>query len=313
MKSFFKQDAESLKKLSGKKFLITGGNGMLGGSFINQLTKNVANVKVYSFNKKTLDVSNEESVNKHLDIKPDYIIHCAALVNADECEKNNEYGKKVIVDGTKNILNYAKKSNSKIFYPQSFLIYNDVNDIIDEDTNPIPLSKYGEFKLEAENLIMQSPIEYLSVCMGGFFGGYQNDNNFVGKIIPYISNLIKKKKNSIEIGNRIWQPSYTEDLAYNSLILLSNSKNGKYCMASHGSCSFFELTKKILQILNIKKLIEVISVDANILAQKEVAARPLSAIMTNYKLFNEGLDRQKKWEVSLEDYLDTQYFRNLFK
>ena len=132
MKTFLEQDIESFKLLSGKKFLITGGKGMLGSSFVNQLSKNVKNAKVYSFDKKNLDVSNINSVNKYLDIQPDYIIHCAALVNADECERNYENGKKIIVDGTQNIIDFAKKTNSKIFYPQSFLIYNYTSKIIDE-------------------------------------------------------------------------------------------------------------------------------------------------------------------------------------
>ena len=313
MKTFLEQDIESFKLLSGKKFLITGGKGMLGSSFVNQLSKNVKNAKVYSFDKKNLDVSNINSVNKYLDIQPDYIIHCAALVNADECERNYENGKKIIVDGTQNIIDFAKKTNSKIFYPQSFLIYNYTNKIIDENTKPMPLNKYGKLKLEAENSILRSSLEYLSIRMGGFFGGFQKDNNFVGKITTHISNLIKNKKKSIEIGDRVWQPSYTEDLAYNSLLLLSKEKIGQYCMASHGSCSFFDLTKKIINILKIGNLFEVNSVSAEILAKKEIAVRPISAIMNNNKLIKEKLDRQRKWEVSLEEYLDSPYFRNLFK
>ena len=84
-------------------------------------------------------------------------------------------------------------------------------------------------------------------------------------------------------------------------------------MASHGSCSFFDLTKKIISILKIENLFEVNSVSAEILAKKEIAVRPISAIMNNNKLIKEKLDRQRKWEVSLEEYLDSPYFRNLFK
>ena len=32
----------------------------------------------------------------------------------------------------------------------------------------------------------------------------------------------------MEIGDRVWQPTFTDDLAYNSLILLANNKSGKY-------------------------------------------------------------------------------------
>ena len=37
-----KEDINSLKNLSGKKFMITGGNGMLGDAFLDQLNKNIS-------------------------------------------------------------------------------------------------------------------------------------------------------------------------------------------------------------------------------------------------------------------------------
>ena len=116
----------------------------------------------------------------------------------------------------------------------------------------------------------------------------------------------------MEIGDRVWQPTYTNDLAYNSLILLANNKNGKYNMASHGSCSFFELTNELLKILNIEKVFTINRISAKILNEREVARRPLSVVMSNSRLKQENLDRQRDWEISLKEYLKKPYFKNLF-
>ena len=312
MKSIYNQDRDYLKSLNGKKFLITGGNGMLGNSFLNQLKINIQNPKIYCLNKLELNVSNFNSFNKYIDLKPDFIIHCAGLVNADFCEKNKEDGRVNILEGTKNIMKYAKINNSKVFYPQSFLIYSDTNKTIDEDTIPRPLSVYGNLKLEAEKIVLDSSENTISVRMGGFFGGEEKDTNFVGKIIPHISKLIKQGQREIEIGDRVWQPTFTDDLAYNSLILLANNKRGKYNMASHGSCSFFELTNELLKILNLKKIFTLSQISAKILSKREVARRPLSVIMNNSRLRQENLDRQRDWKISLKDYLEKPYFNNLF-
>ena len=312
MKSIYNQDRDYLKSLYGKKFLITGGNGMLGNSFLNQLKVNVLNPKIYCLNKLELNVSNFNSFNKYIDLKPDFIIHCAGLVNADLCEKNKEDGRVNILEGTKNIMKYAKINNSKVFYPQSFLIYNDTNKTIDEDTIPRPLSVYGNLKLEAEKIVLDSSEDTISVRMGGFFGGEEKDTNFVGKIIPHISKLIKQGQREMEIGDRVWQPTFTDDLAYNSLILLSQNKRGKYNMASHGSCSFFELTNELLEVLNLKKIFNLSQINAKILSKREVARRPLSVIMSNNRLKQENLDRQRDWKISLKEYLEKPYFNNLF-
>ena len=305
-------DKIRLKSLSNKKFLITGCNGMLGSSFLSQIKTHINNPQIYCFDKSKLDVSNINSFTKYKELKPDFIIHCAALVNADYCEKNKEEGKINILNGTKNIVNFAKINNSKIFYPQSFLIYDETNEIVNEDTIPKPLSEYGELKLEAENITLESSGNNISVRMGGFFGGEKKDNNFVGKIIPHISRLIKQGEKKMDIGDRIWQPTFTNDLAYNSLLLLANNKSGKYNMASHGSCSFFELTHEILKILNITEIFAINKISAKILNKRELAKRPLSLIMTNNRLNNENLDRQRDWKISLKEYIEKPYFKNLF-
>ena len=228
------------------------------------------------------------------------------------CEEDKKKGKANILEGTKNIINFAKINNSKVFYPQSFLIYNDTNKLIDENTIPKPLSEYGNLKLEAENIVLNSSSNAISVRMGGFFGGEEKDNNFVGKITSHIAKLIKAGENNMEIGDRVWQPTFTNDLAYNSLILLANNKNGKYNMASHGSCSFFELTNELLKILNIEKVFTINRISAKILNKREIARRPLSVIMSNSRLKQENLDRQRDWEISLKEYLKKPYFNNLF-
>ena len=312
MTSIYRQDQTYLKNLSGKKFLITGCKGMLGNSFLNQLKTHVQNPKIYCFNKSELNVSDTKSFNRYKDLKPDFIIHCAALVNADLCEEDKKKGKVNILEGTKNIINFAKINNSKVFYPQSFLIYNDTNKLIDENTIPKPLSEYGNLKLEAENIVLNSSSNAISVRMGGFFGGEEKDNNFIGKVTLHISKLIKQGKKTMEIGDRVWQPTFTNDLAYNSLILLANNKNGKYNMASHGSCSFYELTNELLKILKIEKKFTVSRISAKILSKREVARRPLSVIMNNSRLRQENLDRQRDWKISLKDYLEKPYFNNLF-
>jgi dTDP-4-dehydrorhamnose reductase len=312
MKSIFNKDKDYLQNLSGKKFLITGGEGMLGDSFFNQIKTHIQNPKIYCFNKSEFNVSDSYSFEKYENLKPDFIIHCAALVNADLCEKDKEKGRINILEGTKNIINFAKINNSKIFYPQSFLIYNDTRKLVDENTIPRPLCEYGNFKLEAENIVLNSSNNSISVRMGGFFGGEKKDNNFIGKITSHISKLIKQGKKEMNIGDRVWQPTFTKDLAYNSLILLANNKSGKYNMASHGSCSFYELTNELLKILNIEKKFSVNRISAKILSKKEFARRPLSVVMNNSRLKRENLDRQRNWKISLKDYLEKPYFNNLF-
>lgn len=301
-----------LAKLANKTFLITGGEGMLGRAFSAQLQHLVPTATVHCLSKTQLDVRRFEAFVPYAWVRPDYVVHCAALVDADYCEDHVDEGKVSIVAGTQHVVEFTHRCGAKLLYPQSFLIYDGVGPLIDEQTEPHPLGIYGQLKLEAEKFVLEESVNALSVRMGGFFGGEAADNNFVGRITPHLAKLIREGVSSIEIGNRVWQPTYTRDLAANSLLLLAADQAGKYCMASHGSASFYELTVEVARQLGVEDKIDIRCIDAGRLAAKERARRPQSAIMRNKRLQVENLDRQRPWQLSLAEYLDQPFFRKMF-
>ena len=284
---------------------------MLGIAFRETLDRFVNNCNMLALTKQQLDITNRTQVLKYVNEKPDVIIHCGCKVDADFCETHKDESYKVIVKGTLNIIELARLTQAKVIYPQSFLIYDGSILPINEETKPAPLCTYGKHKLQAEKFVLKNLPDALIARMGGFFGGREKDKNFVGKIISHIASLINNKESSVEIGNRVWQPTYTDDLAFNCLMLLNEGKSGKYNMASHGQASFYELTKEIVSILGIKKRIKVISVDASRFSKKERAKRPILATIENRRLINEGLDYQRRWRDSLRDYLNHRYFKSL--
>lgn len=307
----FKKD--SFESLSRKNILITGAYGMLGLAFKEIINHHIPTAKVFAFSKNMLDVADRKKVLECEYLKPDFIIHCAALVNADYCEEHEEVAYNVIVKGTKNIIELAKICGSKVFYPQSFLIFDGKELPITETTIPNPLCIYGTLKLKAEKMLLEKLPDSLVVRMAGFFGGREVDKNFVGKIIPYMAKLINEGQISMEIGDRVWQPTYTNDLAYNSLVLLANNKSGIYCMASHGEASFFDLTCLIVETLGISDQLKLNKVSSLLVSKNEKAKRPEVAFIENERLKNENLDLQRIWHESIIEYLDHPYFLNLFK
>ena len=254
---------DSISLLNKKTILLTGSNGMLGTSFEQIIKEKSPDTNLISPSKERMDIINKEQVLSYADEQIDIIIHCAAKVDAEFCEKNSKKSSEIIVEGTNNIIDLASITNAKIFYPQSFLIFDGKSQPIIENTKPVPLCRYGQDKFLAEKNILKNHSNSLIVRMGGFFGGYEKDKNFVGKIIPHLSKLIETGEKQIDVGDRIWQPTYTNDIAYNSLVLLSKNKNGVYNMASHEQVSFYDLTLKIASLLEINDKIIDISCGAN--------------------------------------------------
>ena len=302
---------KELLGLSGKTILVTGCEGMLGTAF-TEILKNLTDVNLEACGHHHLDVTDYKSVLQFADVSPDIVIHCAAEVDAERCQKSPDECHKVQVEGTRNIVALSKATGAKILYPQSFLIFDGSVIPILETTSPSPISIYGKYKFEAEQIVRGETDGSLVVRMAGFFGGEEKDKNFVGKFVRQIRRLIIEGVKSYEVGDRVWQPTYTNDLAFNSLLLLSGNKRGVYNMASHGTASFYELAKAIVYDLRLNNLISIIPVTETEVTGSELAPRPAVGMMENRRLISEGLDFQRPWREALTDYLRRPYFQKMF-
>jgi dTDP-4-dehydrorhamnose reductase len=300
-----------LEVLSGKTVIVTGADGMLGRAFVEALS-GIPGLCVNALGHAQLDVTDREKVLGLVDVAPDFIVHCAADVDAERCESNPKRCWDVQVSGTGNVAELASSSGSKVLYPQSFLIFDGREVPIVEDTPPVPLSVYGRCKYEAEELLRSRVPGALVIRMGGFFGGDEKDKNFVGKFVRHLHHLIADDVRSFEVGDRVWQPTYTLDLAQNSLLLLAHSKEGIYNMACHGRASFHELAAACVEELGLGHRISIVPVSEAEVVDTERAHRPAIGVMENRRLQAEGLDRQRPWRQALAQYLSRPYFRSMF-
>jgi dTDP-4-dehydrorhamnose reductase len=302
-----------ISHLSNKKVMVTGADGMLGRAFRAELTKHYPLAKVFAFPHEALDVTDRQAVLKHTYESYDFIIHCAADVNADRCETFPDRCHQIQVQGTQNVLELAAATNSKVFYPQSFLIFSGGDTLIDENTLPDPKSVYGRCKLDAEKLILSVQPNALVVRMAGFFGGDEKDKNFVGKFTRHLVSLLNETKSTYPVGDRVWQPTYTEDLAKNSLLLLDRDMRGVWSMGSVGEASFYDLAKECVRLLGFDHRIEIIPAEKNKIQAEDVARRPERAVLSNQRLIESGFFLQRPWRNSLADYLARPWFQSLFK
>jgi dTDP-4-dehydrorhamnose reductase len=289
------------------RILVTGGKGMLGSAFSQFCDKFGADIRAPG--KDELDVRDERAVAKWAAwVDGGWIIHCAALVDVEACAKYPEDAYAAIVSGTRNIVELAKQSHAGLLYPQSFLIYDGGTNPILETESPRPLSRYGGLKYLAESIIADSIEAPLIVRMAGFFGGGAIDKNFVGRIVPAMFAAITRKEASFEVGTRIWQPTWTRDLAFNSLQLISSGASGMYHMASHGQASFAEIAGEIVEALGWRRHLTVVAVDPSVMGAAELGRRPEAAVLDCSRLVIDGLDFQRPWRDGLREYLQSPFF-----
>jgi len=299
--------------LANKRVLITGANGMLGRAFQAVLASAYPSTVVLARTRQQLDVTLRDQVLAEHVHQIDAIIHCAADVNADRCEVMAEQCRAIQVDGTRNVIDLARASNATVFYPQSFLIYGESTADVDENTPPDPKSTYARCKLEAERLLASSGVRSLVVRMGGFFGGEERDKNFIGKFARKIQTLLHDGVDTYGVGTRVWQPTFTEDLARNSLLLMDSAQSGVWCMSCEGHASFHELACHCIRVLKLDRQIKITPIEAHAVETPDMAYRPNRVTMSNSKLKHAGLYGQRRWQDAIAEYLSRPWFQSLFQ
>lgn len=281
----FKYTKDLFKELENKNIFVTGGTGFFGiwiiESFLYLNKKLNLNSKITIL---TRDKSNFLSKNKHLskiseiefvegDIcsfrcenqKYDFLIHAAAQASADLNKNAPLEMIRVIVDGTRNVLDFASRNNvSKLLFVSSGAIYGKlpytVSHVSEEDNFAPsvndPLSAYGEAKRLAELLcvIAASQSKNLEVKIARCFA-------FVGPYLPLnthfaIGNFIQNSILGEDIiikgdGSPRRSYLYSSDLIIWLWTILLKGRNAEvYNVGSDESISIGELANLVAKLSN---------------------------------------------------------------
>ena len=297
------------------KIVITGSEGMLGCAVSDVLS---ADYETKPYTHKELDITKKECYeNLSEGGKPDVIIHCAAYtnVNGAQLDVNRDNVLQTNVLSMIKLCEYCNKNNVKLIYPQTFLVLNTKQDPYKPVQNFFSINKdevfgnYAKSKYEAEKIILRHlrPNQRMIIRLGGFFGGgEQGDKKFVGlflnKLIP---DLINRKADSIEIGDRIWQPTWTIDIANVIKYVVINKWKSFYQYAGYDIISFAEFAQMLLHIIGDQK-INIITVPTDKIEASVNAPRPGKVILESSKeLIEAGLVYPLK--PRLRNYLSSEW------
>ena len=143
---------------------ITGASGMLGTSLINCLnskfnifaTSRDIGLIIKNVNWHCFDLSDLIELEVWLyKIKPDVLIHCAAIVNVDECELNQDFAYHLHVKTTEIISNYFKINNGHLIYISTDSVFDGTQkEPYSEKDTTNPLNVYSRTKLIGERPVL---------------------------------------------------------------------------------------------------------------------------------------------------------------
>ncbi len=160
-------------------FLVTGASGLLGLNFAlavdgrkHQVTgvDNRNPLSWVNFKTRQADLT-EPSILERLvaEIKPDVILHCAAMANVDECEKRPADAQQVNATLPGEIAATAKKHAIKLVHISTDAVFDGQKGDYTENEEPKPLSIYAQTKRDGELAVLEANPDAL-VARVNFYG-----------------------------------------------------------------------------------------------------------------------------------------------
>ena len=104
-----------------KKMLVTGGSGFLGSRVVKYF---FGKYEIFAPTHQQMDITDRENVEKVMEaFKPDVVIHCAAMADVGQCQREPDLSWAKNVDGSVNVAAAAGKVGAKCLLCSSDQVY----------------------------------------------------------------------------------------------------------------------------------------------------------------------------------------------
>jgi len=249
-----------------KKVLLTGANGLLGQKLIQLIQDNpdyklIATGRGENRNPETekgkytyisLDITNREAVLDTLrTLKPDFIIHTAAMTNVDQCEQEKEGCWKNNVEAVEHLVEAAEENRAFLIHLSTDFIFDGIAGPYKEEASPNPISYYGESKLEAERVVKAAKTKWAIVRTVLVYGLAHDMSR--SNIILWVKNSLEAAKN-IQVVNDQWRtPTLAEDLALGCFLIMQTQSEGIFNISGKELLSPYQMAIMTADFFDLNK------------------------------------------------------------
>ena len=163
-----------------RKLLVTGANGFVAGSVLAQAGETW---QCYGISRGS-SPAQHQNLHWHVcdsltaapwaelfrELRPDVVIHTAALADIDFCQANAGAAREVNVEFTRTLANLCADFGSRLVFCSTDTIFDGERAPYNEADAPVPVNFYAETKIEAEQIVSalgaQAVIARLSLVVG---------------------------------------------------------------------------------------------------------------------------------------------------
>jgi len=279
-----------------KRILLTGADGMLAADLAGYLATQ-AGWEMTALTRAQLDITRRADVASALSaLKPDAVIHAAAMTNVDDCENRRDEAFRVNGYGTENIAYYAHKAQARLVYISSCGLFGDEIKPYAEYDPVVLKTVYARSKYFGEEKTREWSRRSYIVRPGWLFGGTKaHRKNFVYNRMKEALQAPRMQSAADKFGC----PTYTRHLARTILSLIETDEYGVYHLTNGGYGSRFDYVSEILRSFGLTTTLE--AADSSQFPRP--APVPDCEILHNHRLTLTGLPALPDWREALDEYV----------
>lgn len=247
-----------------KKILITGSNGLLGQKLVELLvtqlhiqciaTARGANrlpfTEGYAYY--SMDITDREQVNDVIaQVKPDVIVHGAAMTNVDQCEFEKENCWAQNVKAVEYIVEACQQYNIFLCHVSTDFIFDGTSGPYTEEGEANPLSFYGWSKYAAEKVVEHSKLRWAiarTVLVYGIAYDMSRSN-----IILWVKKSLEEKKNIKVVTDQWRTPTLAEDLAMGCFLIADQEAEGVFNISGKDLLTPYEMAIMTAEYFGLDK------------------------------------------------------------
>lgn len=237
------------------KILVTGANGFLGKKIMRMFSGDFEVVGTFHSkedkNLIKMDICDAGEVKETLSrVRPDWVIHTAAITDVDLCDVDPELAWKTNCTGSFNIVNTCRDEQIRLLAISTDYVFSGRNSPYTEGAHPDPLGFYGLTKFIGENVILSLKKDAIVIRFTILYG-YNDPCDKPSFTMDVIKKLSANKEVLID-DDRIKYPILVDDVALNIKRLIKSDESGVFHFSSKEPITRYQWACLIADVLGLR-------------------------------------------------------------
>ncbi|MEZ0609810.1 NAD(P)-dependent oxidoreductase [Fibrella sp. WM1] len=247
-----------------KKILITGANGLLGQKLVALLanqpdveltatargTNRLPHAEGYTY--QAMDITNRDEVLSVIgQVRPDAVIHGAAMTDVDKCELDKDACWAQNVTAVEYIVEACRATNAFLCHVSTDFIFDGAAGPYTEEAEGNPISFYGWSKYAAEKVVMNSGLRWAiarTVLVYGIAHDMSRSN-----IILWVKKSLEDGKTINVVTDQFRSPTLAEDLAAGCALIAQQEAEGIFNISGSDVLTPYEMAIQTADYFSLDK------------------------------------------------------------